>query len=74
MAIETSDDTLGVTIEGPDVGGWPLSIPRQLWFQFLSAAYGMGIEEHEALELAFRRFVEAAEAVRPSLLDATKLH
>jgi hypothetical protein len=58
-------ETLSVEIDGADVGGWPLTISRRLWFDFLSAAYGMGIEEHDALDLALRRFIASAQGTEP---------
>ena len=61
----TSMDTLSVDIDGPGVGGWPLTVSRRLWFDFLSAAYGAGIEEKEALELALRRFIASANGTEP---------
>lgn len=60
-----SMDTLSVDVDGPGVGGWPLTVSRRLWFEFLSAAYGIGIEEHEALESALRRFIASANGTEP---------
>lgn len=65
----TQDPTLSVDIDGEGVGGWPLSISKRLWFEFLSAAYGAQMEEHLALELALRRFVASAKGTEPPPLQ-----
>lgn len=67
-------DRLSVEIDGPNVGGWPLSVSRRLWFEFLAAAYSVGIEEEAALDLALRRFIASAHGTEPPPLAYGKTH
>lgn len=56
---------VSVDIDDHRTAAWYLSLPRKLWFDFLSAAYAHEIGEHSALELALRRFIASARGEEP---------